>query len=99
MMKNILKIAQISVASLLLLSGASLAQSGGCLSAADIQNAVSSGQILSLDQIVSSAGLSKSEVVGRFKVCPKGGALFYELPVLSGGEAKTLVLNANTGRP
>lgn len=97
MMKTWKKLLPLFVVVLLGSTAMSSAQAGACLSAVEIQNAISSGQILPLDQILARAGLSKSDLVGRFSVCDNGGTLFYELPTLSGGKAQTLILNAHTG--
>lgn len=76
-----------------------LAQGGACLSEPEIQNAIAAQQIRSLPEILSLAGLSREDVVGAVRVCDLGGQLFYQVSVLSGGEAQTISLNAVTGVP
>ena len=99
MKRFLTKTAPFVIAMVFATTSAAMAQTNTCLSDGDIQNAISNGQILSLDQIVLGGGLSKNDVVGRFKVCSREGTFYYELPVLIGGKAQTVVLNALTGRP
>ena len=67
---------------------------GACLSDRDIQNAVASRQILPSDEVLRQAGIRPNQIVGKLRVCDQGGQLFYMVPVLQGGEAKTISLRA-----
>jgi hypothetical protein len=71
------------------------ASAQGCLGNREIQEAVSSGQIKSLDQVLREAGIDSSQSVLSVQVCDQGGGLVYIIGVLSpSGEAQNLVLNA-----
>mgnify|MGYP007050316302 FL=1 len=77
-----------------------LAATGGasaqaCLDKRQIQDAVSSGQIMSLDAVLASAGIGGSAEILSVQVCDEGGRLVYIIGVLTPeGEAQNLVLNA-----
>lgn len=87
------------LASLALFLPASAAQAqGACLSPQEIQNAHATGQILRFEQVRANLP-PDMKVVGEFKVCDQGGQLYYIIPVLQGGNAQTISLNASTGRP
>lgn len=97
-MKNILKIAVAPAFALLLLGSTTASAQSGCLSGGQIQQAVSAGQILSLNEIISIAGLGGSTVLQPVNVCDRGGQLFYELSIVdNAGNAQRLVLHALTG--
>ena len=77
------------------MAGTSMAQAQACLDNRAIQKAVSSGEIMSLAQVLSSAGIDSSSEVLSVQVCDQGGRLVYIIGVLTGsGEAQNLVLNA-----
>ena len=82
----------------LMLGQTAFAQGGGCLSEREVQAAVGSGQILSLNDILQRAGIPRSKLL-NFEVCNRGGQLFYQLSVDDGASAGVRVLNAATGRP
>ncbi|MEO5806035.1 hypothetical protein [Devosia sp.] len=66
-----------------------------CLDKRQIQDAVSSGQIQSLDSVLSSAGIDQSQEILSVQVCDEGGQLVYIIGVLSpDGQAQNLTLNA-----
>jgi uncharacterized membrane protein YkoI len=77
----------------------SMAQGGSCLEPRDIQNAVSSGDILPLASILSYAGVDQAQEVLSVKVCDRGGQLYYVVAVLddASNEVQNLTLNAVTG--
>lgn len=70
-----------------------------CLSGHEIQQAVASGQILPLSEILARAGVSRgSKVLQPVAVCNRGGQFYYQLSVLDKtGKASKLVLHALTG--
>lgn len=66
-----------------------------CLSKREIQDAVSSGQIKSLDTVLSEAGVGSGQQVLNVQVCDQNGQLVYVIGVLSpDGQARNLTLNA-----
>jgi uncharacterized membrane protein YkoI len=74
---------------------AASAQQGACLDKRQIQEAVSSGEILSLDAVLANAGIDSSQSILSVEVCDEGGRLVYIVGVLSpSGEAENLVLSA-----
>ena len=74
-------------------SGAAQAQA--CLDNRQIQEAVSSGQIMSLDAVLAAAGIDGSAKILNVAVCDEGGRLVYRIGVLAAsGEAQNLVLAA-----
>jgi len=76
-------------------TGAANAQNGACLDKRQIQEAVSSGEILSLDAVLAQAGIDSSQSILSVEVCDQGGRLVYIIGVLSpAGEAENLVLSA-----
>jgi uncharacterized membrane protein YkoI len=84
-----------AVALALGLGATGTAQAQACLDNRAIQKAVSSGEIMSLAQVLSSAGIDSSSEVLSVQVCDQGGRLVYIIGVLTGsGEAQNLVLNA-----
>jgi hypothetical protein len=71
------------------------ASAQACLSDREIQEAVSSGRIKSLYDVLASAGIDSSQSVLNVQVCDQGGRLVYIIGVLSpSGEAQNLVLDA-----
>lgn len=86
--------ASIALALVLALAGGTVAQAE-CLDNRQIQEAVSSGQIMSLADVLSSAGIDGSAQVLNVAVCDEGGRLVYKIGVLTAsGEAQNLVLDA-----
>jgi len=74
-------------------TGAATAQS--CLDNRQIQEAVSSGQIMSLADVLASAGIDASADILSVQVCDEGSGLVYIIGVLTPeGEAQNLVLGA-----
>lgn len=70
------------------------ASAQGCLSNREIQEAISSGQVISPYEAVERAGYASSDVLD-FQLCDQGGRLVYIIQVLSpSGEAQNLVLDA-----
>lgn len=86
--------ATIALALVLAFAGSTVAQAD-CLDNRQIQEAVSSGQIMSLADVLSSAGIDGSAQVLNVAVCDEGGRLVYKIGVLTAsGEAQNLVLDA-----
>ncbi|MGB3336851.1 MAG: hypothetical protein WBA73_06700 [Devosia sp.] len=70
-------------------------QAQSCLDNRQIQDAVSSGQIMSLADVLASAGIDGSAEILSVQVCDEGGGLVYIIGVLTPeGEAQNLVLSA-----
>ncbi|WDR02763.1 hypothetical protein PSQ19_00540 [Devosia algicola] len=68
---------------------------GACLDKRTIQEQVSSGQIMSLDAVLASAGIDGNQKILSVQVCDQGGQLVYVIGVLSpDGQAQNLVLGA-----
>lgn len=91
--------ASIALATALALALAAAATTPGqaqsCLDNRQVQEAVASGQIASLDQVLAQAGIDGSYSVLSVEVCDQGGQLVYVVGVLSpSGEARNLVLSA-----
>lgn len=87
-------LSSLSIALVLGLAVTSVA-SAACLDKRQIQEAVSSGQIMSLDAVLSSAGIDRSAEVLNVQVCDQGGQLVYIIGVLSpSGQAENLTLSA-----
>lgn len=79
----------------LVLSGTGTSQAQSCLDRRQIQEAVTSGQIMSLDAVLASAGVDPSAEILNVQVCDEGGRLVYVIGVLSSdGQAQNLVLSA-----
>ena len=88
-------LASIAVALALGLAVASPAQAQACLDNRQIQEAVSSGQIMSLADVLASAGIDGSAEILSVQVCDEGSGLVYIIGVLKpDGEAQNLVLSA-----
>jgi|SRR3954467_14748809 len=87
--------AALALALALALSGTGASQAQSCLGRQEIQEAVSSGQIMSLDAVLASAGVDASAEILNVQVCDQGGQLVYIIGVLTAdGQAQNLVLNA-----
>jgi hypothetical protein len=79
----------------LALAGTGSTQAQACLDKRQIQEAVASGEIMSLDAVLASAGVDPSADILNVQVCDEGGALVYVIGVLSAdGQAQNLVLPA-----
>lgn len=79
----------------LALAGAGQSQAQACLDKRQIQEAVASGEIMSLDAVLASAGVDSSAEILNVQVCDEGGGLVYVIGVLSDdGQAQNLILNA-----
>lgn len=77
------------------LAGTAPTQAQACLDKRQIQEAVASGQIMSLDAVLASAGVDPSAEILSVEVCDQGGALVYVIGVLSpDGQAQNLTLSA-----
>jgi hypothetical protein len=71
------------------------AANAACLDNREIQDAVSSGQIMSLAAVLAAAGIDGNTKILNVQVCDNGGQLVYKIGVLApSGDAKNLVLNA-----
>ncbi|MCB1517207.1 MAG: hypothetical protein KDJ19_06280 [Hyphomicrobiaceae bacterium] len=71
-----------------------------CVSAADANAAVQSGQILKLPQALSVAGVPRSAQILNQQVCYVDGQLGYVVSVLeSSGNTRQLVLRGSDGTP
>lgn len=71
------------------------AQAQACLDKRQIQDAVSSGQIMSLDAVLASAGIDGRAEILSVQVCDEGNGLVYIIGVLlPDGDAQNLVLGA-----
>lgn len=88
-------LAPIAVALALGLAATGSASAQACLDKRAIQDAVSSGQIMSLDAVLASAGVDRNADILSVQVCDEGGRLVYVIGVLSpNGDAQNLVLSA-----
>ncbi|MCW5721961.1 MAG: hypothetical protein KIS86_12545 [Devosia sp.] len=87
--------AALALALALAFAGTGGAQAQACLDKRQIQEAVASGQIMSLDAVLKAAGVDPSAEILNVQVCDQGGALVYVIGVLSAdGQAQNLVLRA-----
>ena len=96
-MKTLMKKLFVTLAMVLAigLSATGMAQAQACLNNREIQEKVSSGEIMSLAQVLSSAGIDSSAEVLNVQVCDEGGRLVYIIGVLTpSGEAQNMVLSA-----
>ncbi|MEO8683819.1 MAG: hypothetical protein ABI414_03145 [Devosia sp.] len=83
------------VLSLALVAATAAVAQAECYDKRQIQDMVSSGQIMSLDAVLASAGVDGSAEILNVQVCDQGGGLVYIIGVLSpDGEAQNLTLNA-----
>ena len=96
MKTSIFKIlAPITVALALGLAGTGVASAQACWDNRQIQEAVASGQIMSLADVLASAGIDGSSEILNVQVCDQGGQLVYVIGLLTpSGEAQNLVLSA-----
>ena len=84
-----------AIALALALAGTGSTQAQSCLGRQEIQEAVTSGRIMSLDAVLASAGVDPSAEILNVQVCDQGGQLVYIIGVLTAdGQAQNLVLNA-----
>jgi uncharacterized membrane protein YkoI len=85
----------LALALALALAGTGSAQAQACLDKRQIQEAVASGQIKSLDAVLASAGVDANAEILNVQVCDQGGALVYVIGVLApDGQAQNLTLTA-----
>ncbi|WP_338722971.1 hypothetical protein [Devosia sp. XK-2] len=85
----------LALALALALASTGQSQAQACLDKRQIQEAVSSGQIASLDTVLARAGVDAGSEILNVQVCDEGGALVYVIGVLSpDGQAKNLTLSA-----
>lgn len=85
----------LALALALAVSGTGAAQAQACLDKRQIQEAVASGQILSLDAVLASGGVDANAEILNVQVCDQGGTLVYVIGVLApDGAARNLTLNA-----
>ena len=87
--------AAFALAFMLALASAAPASAQACLDKREIQEAVSSGEIMSLNAVLASAGVDRNAEVLSVQVCEQGGGLVYVIGVLSpNGAAQNLVVSA-----
>lgn len=87
----------LALASVTLLAAASpaSAQIPPCLNDVEVQQAVQTGQILPLSEVLARAGLpTDAKILPPVRVCPDATGLAYHVAVLDGQEARTLILPA-----
>ncbi|WP_297111241.1 hypothetical protein [uncultured Devosia sp.] len=79
----------------LALAGTGQSQAQACLDKRQIQEAVSSGQIMSLDAVLAQSGVDPNAEILNVQVCDDGGVLVYVIGVLTpDGQAQNLTLSA-----
>ena len=84
-----------TVVALLALAFGAHGASAACLDNRQIQEAVASGEIMSLAGVLRSAGVDSDSDILSVQVCDQGGRLVYVIGVLSSsGEARTLEVDA-----
>ncbi|WDR06390.1 hypothetical protein PSQ90_02670 [Devosia rhodophyticola] len=80
---------------LVLATGHIASAQNACLDKRAIQDEVASGQIMSLDAVLASAGIDGNQKILSVQVCDQGGRMVYVIGVLSpDGQAQNLVLGA-----
>ena len=85
----------IAVALALGLASTGVASAQACWDNRQIQEAVASGQIMSLADVLASAGIDGSSEILNVQVCDQGGQLVYVIGLLTpSGDAQNLVLSA-----
>lgn len=85
----------LALALALAIAGTGTSQAQACLDKREIQEAVSSGQIMSLDAVLAQAGTAADNEILNVQVCDEGGRLVYVIGVLSpDGQAENLTLSA-----
>jgi hypothetical protein len=85
--------------SLVLAAGipAAAQERGDCLSPREIQQAVASGAIVTVDEAMSADGIDERPL-GQTKVCRRNGSLEYHVNIMDEyGETDTKVLSAEDG--
>jgi hypothetical protein len=88
-------IASLGLALALGIAGTGPASAQACLDNRQIQEAVSSGQILPLANVLTNAGIDAATTVLSVQVCDQDGQMVYVIGILSAtGEAQNLVLSA-----
>ena len=65
----------LALALALALSGTGAAQAQACLDKRQIQEAVASGQIMSLDAVLAASGVAANAEILNVQVCDQGGSL------------------------
>ena len=87
--------ALMALALVVALAGTGQSQAQACLDNRQIQEAVASGEIMSLDAVLSMAGVPRGAEILSVEVCDQGGGLVYVIGVLSeDGQAQNLVVSA-----
>lgn len=71
-----------------------LPATAACLSSSQAEQAVASGQAVRLGAIMRQVG---GEIVNA-QLCESGGRLVYQLAVSSGGQVRTVVVDAASGQ-
>jgi len=85
----------LALALALAVAGTTGAKAQACLDRYAIQEAVASGQIVSLDVALANAGVDPKAEILNVQVCDQGGALVYVIGVLNpDGTAQNLTLRA-----
>lgn len=85
----------LALALALAVAGTSSAQAQACLDKRQIQEAVASGQIMSLDAVLASGGVDPGAEILNVQVCDQSGRLVYVIGVLApDGQARNLTLSA-----
>ncbi|MFD1252731.1 MULTISPECIES: hypothetical protein [Devosia] len=88
-------IVTIALALALAFAGTTGASAQACLDRYQIQEAVASGQIQSLDAVLASNGVDGRAEILNVQVCDQGGRLVYIIGVLNpDGTAQNLTLGA-----
>lgn len=76
-------------------AGTTGSKAQACLDRYQIQEAVSSGQIMSLDAVLASNGVDGGAEILNVQVCDQGGRLVYVIGILTAdGQAQNLTLSA-----
>jgi acyl-coenzyme A thioesterase PaaI-like protein len=87
--------ATLGLALTLALASSGAANAQACLDNRQIQDAVASGQIMSLADVLAFAGIDSNTEVLSVQVCDEGGRLVYHIGILTpAGEAQNLILGA-----
>lgn len=88
--------ASLAVALAIGLASTGAANAQACLDNRQIQEAVSSGQIMSLYEVLAANGIDRNaEIPNPVQVCDEGGRLVYIISVLTpDGDLQNLVLSA-----
>ncbi|UJW85527.1 hypothetical protein [Devosia sp. SL43] len=87
-------LAPIAVALALGLAGTGMANAQACLDNRQIQEMVASGQIMSLADVLASAGIDGNSEILNVQVCDQGGLVYIIGLLTPSGEAQNLVLSA-----